>query len=807
MATQAQNLQALQLLRDETQATLVSGANLSGPGLSALLVRLMNIMSEEVQRGGTVRYGVGVPSAAMGADNDTYTDKATGYEYVKAGGNWIFQFSKKGQPGTTPVKGRDYVDGQDGLDGNVIVDKGYAPTSTDNIGYQEGDQWFHTKSTSSYDRYAHISGQWRLVFSSGTATVTPTPNPLVATLTTSTASVTVGTAVTYTAGANGGTGPYTYATQATNTATGAPVSIGSAASGSWTPQTAGNYELTATVTDSAGAVKISPVRQVSVTAATVTPTAPAPVSQLDTTAGNGQVVVNLEAPASNGAAIQSYRYEYRPGTSGNWLVAGTTANLSHPITGLTNGVSYQFRAFATNSAGTSTAGAVVTATPTAGAGSAGYADIVVFGLDQSNGSGLSPSSGLPAEYKTADSRVKIWNKTANAVQTYQVGVNDNPLTPALVPGYERGFGPDAAFVKAWRDDAANIGKQLFIFKKDVTPPQSTNSATCAFWQSDLFPVFKQEWDAYKAALEAQGYIVRVAVLISGLGEGDANNPDFLTEYTALINRFQSEISGIGVRKLIAKKQHAAPNQAAAQAQYVEAHSEATLVDLPNPAFLSDGLHYTADSMIRLGALEYSVFSGSYTPPPPPPPPVGDGPTYTAELFDSLRNDVSFVNDSLVTNRPNGSNYAPAAKTTRGVPFGSVGGVKATVPAPVPDSVKSIYFVLGVSESQDELPEYQVPMGVEARPGTDSGYMLRRILGINVGEGPNNAPIIDNVPFGSDFTLDVDDQGAVILKKRLAGGSWSYVRQLGNVTGKAYFHLKLAGEPVSGMHKPMSHGLV
>ncbi|RSK29840.1 fibronectin type III domain-containing protein [Hymenobacter metallilatus] len=94
-------------------------------------------------------------------------------------------------------------------------------------------------------------------------------------------------------------------------------------------------------------------------------TAPSAVTQLDTAAGNGQVVVTVEAPANGGSPILSYRYEYRPTGATSWSVAGTTANLSFPITGLTNGMPYQFRAFATNSIGTSLGGTVVSATPQA----------------------------------------------------------------------------------------------------------------------------------------------------------------------------------------------------------------------------------------------------------------------------------------------------------------------------------------------------------------------------------------------------------------------------------------------------------
>ena len=94
-------------------------------------------------------------------------------------------------------------------------------------------------------------------------------------------------------------------------------------------------------------------------------TMPSPVAQIDVTPGNGQVTVNIQAPADGGSPILSYRYEYRMNTSSTYLVAGTTSNLSLIVTGLTNGTAYKFRAFATNAVGTSAVGTVAGATPVA----------------------------------------------------------------------------------------------------------------------------------------------------------------------------------------------------------------------------------------------------------------------------------------------------------------------------------------------------------------------------------------------------------------------------------------------------------
>ncbi|HEX8428469.1 SGNH/GDSL hydrolase family protein [Hymenobacter sp.] len=154
-------------------ATLVPGANVTGPQLASLMTRQLDEIVGTIQRRGETRYGNGVPSSVLGFDNDVYTDTATGSEYQKAGGIWTFKFNKKGAAGKTPQLGVDYQNGQDGLDGNEIVDKPYAPGLNDQVGYKTGDQWFHSISQKAYDRYTFIDGQWRLVFRKAETSTTP----------------------------------------------------------------------------------------------------------------------------------------------------------------------------------------------------------------------------------------------------------------------------------------------------------------------------------------------------------------------------------------------------------------------------------------------------------------------------------------------------------------------------------------------------------------------------------------------------------------------------------------------------------
>lgn len=109
-----------------------------------------------------------------------------------------------------------------------------------------------------------------------TAVVTPpvtTTPALTAALAISVASIVAGSSLTFEVTAGGGTAPYSYAVKATNNATGAVTVLGSSSTGSFTPQTAGTYNIDATVTDTANKVAQAVTR-------TVTVMAPQSVNQL-----------------------------------------------------------------------------------------------------------------------------------------------------------------------------------------------------------------------------------------------------------------------------------------------------------------------------------------------------------------------------------------------------------------------------------------------------------------------------------------------------------------------------------------------
>ncbi len=93
--------------------------------------------------------------------------------------------------------------------------------------------------------------------------------------------------------------------------------------------------------------------------------APSQPSRPTLTAGDGQLDVSWNAPASNGAAITDYDVRYRR-SGGSWTeLSGEFLNLRATITGLTNGTAYDVQVRAANSVGEGPWSPSATGTPEA----------------------------------------------------------------------------------------------------------------------------------------------------------------------------------------------------------------------------------------------------------------------------------------------------------------------------------------------------------------------------------------------------------------------------------------------------------
>ncbi|WP_045689413.1 PKD domain-containing protein [Hymenobacter sp. AT01-02] len=350
MATTIAQLQAaLDTLSRDIASTLKPGANVPGPTLAALLVRQNALVKDlsTMQAAGASKlyYGSSVPSPQLGTDNDLYRHTGTWDEYQKVNGAWVVRLNLRGASGTTPQKNVDYFDGNDGLDGNTIVDQKYAPQTADNAGYKEGDQWFYTISLSSYERYAHLNGVWRLVFRKAETSTPPVsadtqaPN-LTFTVPASGAVVPVGSQLTLTVTASDNVG--VTGLRFLNGATGALLGQGSKNGNTYTfpytASTAGPLSLVAEAVDAVGNSQT----------ATVNITVQAPVQNMLPVANAGgdtsvQLPTNQAVLQGSGTdtdgSIASYAWRQVTGPN---TATGLPSTVQNPVAGNLIAGTYQF---------------------------------------------------------------------------------------------------------------------------------------------------------------------------------------------------------------------------------------------------------------------------------------------------------------------------------------------------------------------------------------------------------------------------------------------------------------------------------
>ena len=120
-----------------------------------------------------------------------------------------------------------------------------------------------------------------------------------------------------------------------------------------------NSKGTGTASDTVSSTPIAPVL---IALAVFAPSSP---TGLAATPGDGRVNLSWSAPNNGGAAIIDYTIEYRSGSTWNTFADGSSTTTSATVTGLANGISYEFRVSAVNSKGTGTASDTVSSTPIA----------------------------------------------------------------------------------------------------------------------------------------------------------------------------------------------------------------------------------------------------------------------------------------------------------------------------------------------------------------------------------------------------------------------------------------------------------
>ena len=119
------------------------------------------------------------------------------------------------------------------------------------------------------------------------------------------------------------------------------------------------YDFRVSATNSIGTGSVSAISSATPAAAPGTPSA------FTATAGNTQTSLAWTAPANNGSALTDYKVEYKASADSSWSVFadGTSTGTTATVTGLSNGVSYDFRVSAINAIGTGTLTSTATAIP------------------------------------------------------------------------------------------------------------------------------------------------------------------------------------------------------------------------------------------------------------------------------------------------------------------------------------------------------------------------------------------------------------------------------------------------------------
>ena len=143
-----------------------------------------------------------------------------------------------------------------------------------------------------------------------------------------------------------------------------------------------------------------------------TTTVPGTPTNLVATPGNNQVALSWTAPSNGGSPITDYTIEYRTGSNPFAPFTHTpSTSTSITVTGLTNGVSYDFRVSAKNSIGTGTPSSTVSAKPVA-------PTVVTLMDDKILSYGATTNSGTPVQVEYASSTSTLVGKSIDTIEVY-----------------------------------------------------------------------------------------------------------------------------------------------------------------------------------------------------------------------------------------------------------------------------------------------------------------------------------------------------------------------------------------------------
>lgn len=239
---------------------------------------------------------------------------------------------------------------------------------------------------------------------------------------------------------------------------------------------------------------------------------PGQVTGLSASGMNKQVLLNWDAPTSNGyAVISDYLIEYKLSSADSWSTFsdGTSQNTKATVTGLTNGSAYDFRVSAVNSAGAGTASTTVSATPD-------EIDTLAFVITgESNSGGIGLNSDASAGELDASSAVQIMNLTSGSFLFEDIDIGTNNLRDhdGLGGYYDTSHGFELQLMNSTEAHAFPDNEQVYLIKTGHGGSQVANwNVGGTYWTK-----FLQRTAAAKTQLPAD----RKWVVWMSLGINDA----------------------------------------------------------------------------------------------------------------------------------------------------------------------------------------------------------------------------------------------------------------------------------------------
>lgn len=192
--------------------------------------------------------------------------------------------------------------------------------------------------------------------------------------------------------------------------------------------------------------------------ATATPsTVPSAITDLAGTAGDTQVTLNWTAPSNGGSAITDYEYRVDAGT---WTSTGSTSP-TKVVTGLTNGVSYDFEVRAVNANGAAATSNVETVSPVAPP-----AGPVI----ESYSSGADTTQSGTVSAFTVTKPAGLADGDTAVIFAHQILYN---------PGASLTWTPPTGFTQILADtDDSSGAYHIAIFAKDITDAAGEGTWTC-----------------------------------------------------------------------------------------------------------------------------------------------------------------------------------------------------------------------------------------------------------------------------------------------------------------------------------------